>query len=205
MGLSGHPRTCAIANPNAPTGTALLLWQIEEIVKRNPERVVIIDEAYIDFGGESCVPLIHKYDNLLVMVTFFRYTPSRGRAAGIRLGSESLMRDLNTVKQYSINPYNVNRMTQAAGVAAIEDDSYYRANAETIMTIRAEATEQLQSLALRYCHRLQTSCLQRAAASAEKNSIKNSKRAACWCVTSPKSASRTTAASQSAHANRCRR
>lgn len=142
LGISEH---VLIANPNAPTGTCLPLWQIEEIVKINPERVVIIDEAYIDFGGESCVPLIQKYDNLMVIQTFSKSRSLAGARLGFGLGSEELMRDLNTVK-YSINPYNVNRMTQAAGVAAIEDDNYYRANAETIMATRAEATEQLQSL-----------------------------------------------------------
>jgi len=142
LGISEH---VLIANPNAPTGTCLPLLQIEEIVKSNPDRVVIIDEAYIDFGGESCVPLIHKYDNLLVVQTFSKSRSLAGARLGFGLGSEQLMRDLNTVK-YSINPYNVNRMTQAAGVAAIEDDDYYRANAETIMATRAEATEQLQSL-----------------------------------------------------------
>ena len=142
LGISEH---VLIANPNAPTGTCLPIWQIEEIVRSNPDRVVIIDEAYIDFGGESCVPLIQKYDNLLVIQTFSKSRSLAGARLGFGIGSEGLMRDLNTVK-YSINPYNVNRMTQAAGVAAIEDNSYYRANAETIMTTRAEATEQLQSL-----------------------------------------------------------
>jgi len=142
LGISEH---VLIANPNAPTGTCLPLWQIEEIVKSNPERVVIIDEAYIDFGGESCVPLIQKYDNLLVIQTFSKSRSLAGARLGFGLGNEQLMRDLNTVK-YSINPYNVNRMTQAAGVAAIEDDDYYRANAETIMATRAEATQQLRSL-----------------------------------------------------------
>ena len=142
LGISEH---VLIANPNAPTGTCLPIWQIEEIVRSNPDRVVIIDEAYIDFGGESCVPLIQKYDNLLVIQTFSKSRSLAGARLGFGIGSEGLMRDLNTVK-YSINPYNVNRMTQAAGVAAIEDNSYYLANADTIMATRAEATEQLQSL-----------------------------------------------------------
>lgn len=142
LGICEH---VLIANPNAPTGTCLPIWQIEEIVRSNPDRVVIIDEAYIDFGGESCVPLIQKYDNLLVIQTFSKSRSLAGARLGFGIGSEGLMRDLNTVK-YSINPYNVNRMTQAAGVAAIEDNSYYLANADTIMATRAEATEQLQSL-----------------------------------------------------------
>jgi histidinol-phosphate aminotransferase len=142
IGIAEH---VLIANPNAPTGTCLPLWQIEEIVRSNPERVVIIDEAYIDFGGESCVPLIQKYDNLLAIQTFSKSRSLAGARLGFGIGNEALMRDLNTVK-YSINPYNVNRMTQAAGIAAIEDDANYRANAETIMAVRAESTEQLKNL-----------------------------------------------------------
>lgn len=142
LGIAEH---VLIANPNAPTGICLPLWQIEEVVKSNPDRVVIIDEAYVDFGGESCVPLIHKYDNLLVIQTFSKSRSLAGARLGFGIGNEALMRDLNTVK-YSINPYNVNRMTQAAGVAAIEDDSYYREMAQTIMTVRAETTEQLRDL-----------------------------------------------------------
>ena len=142
LGIAEH---VLIANPNAPTGVCIPVWQIEEIVRSNPDRVVIIDEAYIDFGGESCVPLVNKYDNLLVIQTFSKSRSLAGARLGFGIGCEALIRDLNTVK-YSINPYNVNRMTQAAGVAAIEDDAYYLENAKTIMQIRAEATQRLKTL-----------------------------------------------------------
>ena len=142
LGIREH---VLIANPNAPTGTCLPLWQIEEIAKSNPDRVVIIDEAYVDFGGESCVPLTKKYDNLLAIQTFSKSRSLAGARLGFGIGNEQLIRDLNTVK-YSINPYNVNRMTQAAGVAAMEDDAYYQENAISIMAVRAETTVQLQSL-----------------------------------------------------------
>jgi len=142
LGIREH---VLIANPNAPTGVCIPVWQIEEIVKSNPDRVVIIDEAYVDFGGESCVPLTKKYDNLLAIQTFSKSRSLAGARLGFGIGNEQLIRDLNTVK-YSINPYNVNRMTQAAGVAAMEDDAYYQQNAKTIMAVRAETTQQLQSL-----------------------------------------------------------
>ncbi|MEA5048597.1 MAG: histidinol-phosphate transaminase [Eubacteriales bacterium] len=134
-----------LANPNAPTGVCLPVDQIEQIVRSNPDRVVVIDEAYIDFGGESCVPLVKRYDNLLVTKTFSKSHSLAGARLGFGIGSDALIRDLTTVK-YSINPYNVNRMTQAAGVAAIQDDAYYRANAKKIIATREETAQRLGSL-----------------------------------------------------------
>ena len=142
LGLNAH---ILLSNPNAPTGICLGVDQIERIICANPNRLVIVDEAYIDFGGESCVGLIHKYDNLLVIQTFSKSRSLAGARLGFGIGSEALIRDLNMVK-YSINPYNVNRMTQAAGIAAIMDDAYYKANAQSIIQTREKTAAFLQSL-----------------------------------------------------------
>jgi len=141
----GLNETVLIANPNAPTGICLPVWQIEEIVRSNPDNAVIIDEAYIDFGGESCVPLTRRYENLLVTQTFSKSRSLAGARLGFGVGSEALIRDLTAVK-YSINPYNVNRMTQAAGAAAIADNAYYAENAKKIIETRAYAAKRLKEL-----------------------------------------------------------
>ena len=135
-------KTVLIANPNAPTGIALTAGQIEQIIQMNPDNVVIIDEAYVDFGAESAVPLIHKYDNLLVTGTFSKCRSLAGGRLGFGIGNRALIQDLNTMK-YSTNPYNVNRMTMAAGVGVLIDDDYTRANCRTVMQVRAWTTEQL--------------------------------------------------------------
>ncbi len=141
----GVGKTVFLANPNAPTGIALPLSAIERIVASNPGSIVIIDEAYVDFGAESAVTLIDKYDNLIVTQTFSKSRSLAGGRLGMALACPALIRDLNTVK-YSTNPYNVNSVTQAAGLGALEDAEYFAKNCAEIIENRAYLTGNLQKL-----------------------------------------------------------
>ena len=141
----GAGKTVFIANPNAPTGKLLTLAQIEKILQANPDNVVVIDEAYIDFGGESAVALIDRYENLLVTQTFSKSRSLAGGRLGMGFGSEKLIQDLLTVK-YSINPYNVNAMTMAAGLGALEDEEYTQKNCKTVAENREFTTLELRKM-----------------------------------------------------------
>lgn len=122
-------------NPNAPTGVFMELDKVEEIIQMNEDVIVIIDEAYIDFGGISAKSLLEKYENLLVVQTFSKSRSMAGMRIGYAMGNPSLIKALNDVK-YSFNSYTMNRPSILAGVASIEDDVYFRQMNEEIIKTR---------------------------------------------------------------------
>lgn len=137
--------TIFIANPNAPTGKILPLYEIERLLKSNENRIVVIDEAYVDFGGDSAVSLIDKYDNLMVTQTFSKSRSMAGARLGFGVANEKIINDLMSIK-YSTNPYNVNAMTAAAGVGALQDDEYFRNNCKEIIKNREWTEKELSAL-----------------------------------------------------------
>ena len=141
----GIGKNIFIANPNAPTGIALPLSDIERIVASNPDNIVVIDEAYVDFGGESAAPLTRKYDNLIVTQTFSKSRSMAGARLGFGIACPALIRDMNAVK-YSTNPYNVNSMTMAAGIGVLSDEDYTRKNCQTVVENRVFCTDAMQKM-----------------------------------------------------------
>lgn len=138
----GVGKAVFIANPNAPTGMDIDLPAIESIVLSNPDNVVIVDEAYVDFGGKSAVDLVRKYDNLLVVRTFSKSRSLAGGRLGFSIGGRELTSDLKKLK-YSTDPYNVNRLTLLAGEASLSDKKYFEDNINKIIENREYTTDGL--------------------------------------------------------------
>lgn len=143
----GHPVAggIIIANPNAPTGIALGLEEIEQIVAGNPTAVVLIDEAYVDFGGQSAVGLIDRYPNLLVSHTLSKSRSLAGLRVGYAMGSAELIEGLEIVKN-STNSYPLDQLAQVGATAAIEDDAYFESACQTVIQTREWLTRELEAL-----------------------------------------------------------
>ena len=137
--------TIVIANPNPPTGTVMHLENIEKILETNKNNLVIIDEAYVNFGAKTSLQLIDKYDNLLVIQTFSKDRNLAGARIGIGFAQEEIIKDLNKIK-YSFNPYNLNRLSILAGAAAMDDKEYFESCTEKIKSIRQEFVKEMEAL-----------------------------------------------------------
>lgn len=141
----GQNKLVVIANPNAPTGMDIGLSEIEKILTSNQQSVVLIDEAYVDFGGVSCAELTKKYKNLLCVGTFSKSRSMAGARLGFAIANKELIADLEKIK-YSTNPYNINRLTQVAGIAAVKENGYYMDNCKKIIENREFTVAELKKL-----------------------------------------------------------
>ena len=141
----GIGKNIFIANPNAPTGISITLSDIEKIASSNPENIVVIDEAYVDFGGKSAIGLIGKYDNLIVTQTFSKSRSMAGARLGFGVANAEIIKDLNTIK-YSTNPYNINSMTMAAGLGCVRDEKYTQRNCREIIKTRINTVKELEKI-----------------------------------------------------------
>ena len=135
-------------NPNAPTGLLMDLDSVRDIIEHNKDVVVIVDEAYIDFGGTSALPLIDKYDNVLVVQTFSKSRSMAGMRIGYAMAQPELIKYLNDVK-YSFNSYTLNSLTIEMGTAAILDEAYFKKTTQKIIATRERTKEELRALGYR--------------------------------------------------------
>lgn len=131
-----------LANPNAPTGLCLSASQIEKILQADRNRLVLVDEAYVEFGAESCLPLLGKYDNLLLIRTYSKSRSLAGARLGFAMAGEEIIRDLELMRG-STNPYNISRVTLAAGLAALDQEALFEAHCEEIARVRDETRREL--------------------------------------------------------------
>lgn len=141
----GIGRMVVLANPNAPTGRSIPVAEIRQICQTNRDHVVLIDEAYVDFGGETALPLVQEFDNLLVTRTFSKSRCLAGGRLGYAFGSRALIEDLEKIK-YSTNPYNLDRLTLRLGVATVEAEDYYREKCAAICRTRQWTAGQLEAM-----------------------------------------------------------
>jgi len=132
-------------NPNAPTGELVSLDFIDDLLSKNQESIVVIDEAYIDFGGQTVVPLLKKYDNLLIIQTFSKFRSLAGIRLGVALGNKEIISKLYDVKN-SFNSYPVDRLAQVIGKASIEDSDYVKENAQKVIKTREKTVDRLKKL-----------------------------------------------------------
>lgn len=144
-GFLNKNKLIVIANPNAPTGMEINLKDIKKILESNKDSVVLIDEAYVDFGGTSCCELTKTYKNLLCVGTFSKSRSMAGARLGFCIADNELVNDLEKIK-YSTNPYNINRLTQIAGTYAIKEDKYYKKNCKKIIKNRTYTVKELKKL-----------------------------------------------------------
>ena len=141
---SATDKTIFIANPNAPTGLTLTTAQIASMAEEKPDRLVVVDEAYVDFGGESVIPLTKKYKNLVVVGTFSKSRSLAGARLGFVVADAEIIADLDKIR-YSTNPYNVNRLTLLAGSAALRDVDYFNQCRNAIIEAREYTKAELRN------------------------------------------------------------
>lgn len=143
--FKGLTQNITIANPNAQTGLYMPISDIESLLCENPDRLIIIDEAYCGFGGASALHLLESYDNLVIVGTMSKSRQLAGARVGYAFASEAIIGDLNKIK-YSFNPYNLNRLSILAGVAALKDKEYFQTTSRLIIETREYTKEKLKEL-----------------------------------------------------------